>query len=921
MAEERENVHKFRKHVDLVQPVGMVGEAAADFGIRQVERSDENYLTGVHAAKRYSIPVMEAMALVAAREMAAGMKAEVDQIALSVHQAERLVRDGRVSMADLGDKRILREKLGQVERLSGFDKRRMVRFRQYAHDMLLLRHTLKSEERFGGLVGEKEKEHLGSADFFDLGSKKTNDLLKLYFRASRNDVLRSVNPAALDEKQIGRLIKTGVRNGFSAQDEAALRLVERQIRNRAVRIRVERMVNIRRRVKWLKSYALRMDETAGAGLQNAVYAAQTAKAGYAVAKFGLKTGIVAASFVGKYTGVSGLIHGLDRVRQRKTEQAIQAVKQGIRRSRPYQAAVEKRDAFRRRLDGKPAVQKFREIQKRTGERRKAAARKVNRTRAAARAAGRRVNQGLGIVFSPVRAAGRAVCFFRSGLGKVRLFCMAAAGGCVVFFLLLVVLVNAILSICRTEAETAFTYIMTEDDSFISGVTVQLQGRADGRLSEAERAISEGPEDSYVYGDRQLAGYGCPDGEGGWTVGGKVVCVDGNGSQLLLGANNIKDAVVVSYLFMDAGFDGHEVARDELILDVWQMMNPEPVLEESEIYTCQGGCETFHYSCDSQSDLAEMERLMDEGVAFFGNVEECDREPEKTGEGAGLEAVGVEVVGAEVVGVEVMVEEPGQETGGMTADTGGTGTFSCGGHSVSVCYGHRDLTVYVPVISMEEIFRSGEMPVAQGKAYQAFLQEFAGWTAENMEWAESLYQSDWFELYGTDPSAGSGGLVEMGAGQINAIRECYGGLDGTRVAVCEDAMSFVGKIPYYWGGKAVAKSYEGNSFYSTVAADYKGRDKRGLDCSGFVQWTVWRVTDVKLGSSTATITSGMEQIGAANLQPGDLGLMALPGSASNHVGIFVGYDGSGRALWCHENSSAGNVSVDATTCFRYYFRSF
>ena len=111
------------------------------------------------------------------------------------------------------------------------------------------------------------------------------------------------------------------------------------------------------------------------------------------------------------------------------------------------------------------------------------------------------------------------------------------------------------------------------------------------------------------------------------------------------------------------------------------------------------------------------------------------------------------------------------------------------------------------------------------------------------------------------------------------------------------------------------------YLPTVAADYKGRDKKGLDCSGFVQWTIWRVTGVRLGGSTATITSGMGQITAADLQPGDLGLMALPGSDSNHVGIFVGYDEAGRALWCHENSSAGNVSVDATTCFRYYYRLF
>lgn len=50
-------------------------------------------------------------------------------------------------------------------------------------------------------------------------------------------------------------------------------------------------------------------------------------------------------------------------------------------------------------------------------------------------------------------------------------------------------------------------------------------------------------------------------------------------------------------------------------------------------------------------------------------------------------------------------------------------------------------------------------------------------------------------------------------------------------------------------------------------------------------------------------------------------MAVPGTASNHVGIFVGYNEQGQALWCHENSSAGNVSVNNTTCFRYYYRLF
>ena len=207
------------------------------------------------------------------------------------------------------------------------------------------------------------------------------------------------------------------------------------------------------------------------------------------------------------------------------------------------------------------------------------------------------------------------------------------------------------------------------------------------------------------------------------------------------------------------------------------------MEESEIYTCPGGCETYHYSCDSQSDLSEIERLKADGVVFFGDLEECGQEPEETK---------AEDTEAEDTREEAAGEETEQEAKEETPGTEDAQAFSCGGHNITVCYGHRDLTVYVPVISMEEIFRSGEMPAAQGKAYQTYLQEFEGWTGENIEWAESLYQSDWHELYGVDPSAGSGGIMGMDVGQINAILEDYGDVDAVRAAVCEDAMSLWGR---------------------------------------------------------------------------------------------------------------------------------
>ena len=108
--------------------------------------------------------------------------------------------------------------------------------------------------------------------------------------------------------------------------------------------------------------------------------------------------------------------------------------------------------------------------------------------------------------------------------------------------------------------------------------------------------------------------------------------------------------------------------------------------------------------------------------------------------------------------------------------------------------------------------------------------------------------------------------------------------------------------------------------ASCTADGKGRAVAGLDCSGFVGWAYWTAFGVKPGMSTGTFTDslGLEQIGFGELQPGDIGLQAVPGAASNHIGIFLGLDENGKALWVH-CSGSGRVVVNNTNCFRLYYR--
>lgn len=80
MPESEKTVHKYRKPIDLIQPLGAVGEAMAEFGGRQVEQSDDKYSSGVQTIRKYTTPEMEAMALAAIKETIKSMKAELNQL-------------------------------------------------------------------------------------------------------------------------------------------------------------------------------------------------------------------------------------------------------------------------------------------------------------------------------------------------------------------------------------------------------------------------------------------------------------------------------------------------------------------------------------------------------------------------------------------------------------------------------------------------------------------------------------------------------------------------------------------------------------------------------------------------------------------------------------------------------------------------
>lgn len=277
--------------------------------------------------------------------------------------------------------------------------------------------------------------------------------------------------------------------------------------------------------------------------------------------------------------------------------------------------------------------------------------------------------------------------------------------------------------------------------------------------------------------------------------------------------------------------------------------------------------------------------------------------------------------------------------------------------ISVSYGYRDINIYVTILTKDDVYKAfkdgggiikykvpsnyectafedREITFEVSSSFEEMLSEFNrndGWKSKkNKEWCDELYNNDWEDIYGTDvysdstviPS-GKGALSDQ---QIKEIIENIGDVSEVRQAFVNYALSYVGQISYYWGGKPDCPGWEGNNFGSIVSEDYKGRNRKGLDCSGFISWCYWSVTGIKpSGMSTSSLVNGLHlsQISYSDIKPGDIGFISKPGAKSNHVGIFVGIDeNTGRAKWVHCAGEPRNVVVcDTTNKFSYYYRLF
>lgn len=192
------------------------------------------------------------------------------------------------------------------------------------------------------------------------------------------------------------------------------------------------------------------------------------------------------------------------------------------------------------------------------------------------------------------------------------------------------------------------------------------------------------------------------------------------------------------------------------------------------------------------------------------------------------------------------------------------------------------------------------------------------TAEDMRiaYAFTNYQSDALDVLLEELGTFGGLLGDLSIRQEDAaalLANLPADLSPERRAVIQNALTLVGKVNYFWGGKSLTLGWDsrwGTTMKVTAAGSSSTGTYRpyGMDCSGFVDWVFYNATGgsyiIGHGGGAHSQHGYCTDISWREAIPGDL--VFYPDDS--HVGIVGGRDANGSLLIIHCASGYNNVVI-------------
>ncbi len=937
VASESQSIHKF---VDAFNGIHLdryehTLKQAYDASVQQ---SDSNFSRGSAEIRKLAIPLKEAVTVCASKAAASDYRHHLNDQGKAAVKLDKAIKERSLTIESLTSMSN-KELKGKLKDL-GFtrkDRNIISKNKEFYQGMFLYRDELKTYVK-----GTKHEKHINSADFFFINKKESVKLLKLYTMHSKDDAIRNVSDwNKKSSRTIKKFLKKAEKNGVTEIGKHAIKMQDRLNNFRRRNKLASHLVNrdLRFALYKFNRRTREADDNAKLGAEKLIKTGQITYIGYRVLIGQHRCGIVALPVrVGmKVTLKMG--NALDRLcvkynllcrrsfgialSKGKTALVNKAlsvsttVKKVAKEKAKYTVKSAKK-IVKAKFQHKQSVKAIKEAQKKAA----ATAKKLAQSKAAKSAsiAARKAGMGAKIVgkasltvanygMTPIRMFRDGVGKFFSIIHKMKYILLAISMIIIAAYMLISLMFSIAQSMQNYSHLTSSTILGPEDNSVYDKV-IYLQRLLDDRKAEARMRGEGTPKTTLVAAGQSIDRYGHPetdvDGNTTWTKGYKIYYKDSAGNLMADGTNNIKDAIILAYVGEDGEWEKND-SLDDIIDNYWEYLNPaltDDNLVETDIYCCADGCEEYSYSCNDSSAYDFMNRISSEGGHIYSNVAPASSEGCKS-----------RVVQRTGIRLNSKTHLPELYTYDEVE-------HYCDGHTVNVCYGHRDVEIHLDTYFMQDAFDHDYMA-------GAIFEKLSSWGQDEIDWCNSLYDSDWYDAYGIDPMGGFGFIVEATytPEEIAAMLANID-VDETRRAIVSNAISLVGKVPYYWGGKATEfgvypfSTSAGGKVGETVSPDEKGRTLAGVDCYGFVQYCYNSTVPGLLPTSTTKGIIdqngyGLKAISAKNLQPGDIGVFYKNGSGG-HIGIFYGYDDNGSALWVHCTGMPRNNVVLSTCGFDHYY---
>ena len=177
------------------------------------------------------------------------------------------------------------------------------------------------------------------------------------------------------------------------------------------------------------------------------------------------------------------------------------------------------------------------------------------------------------------------------------------------------------------------------------------------------------------------------------------------------------------------------------------------------------------------------------------------------------------------------------------------------------------------------------------------------------------------LYGTLTNGMVPPITDAELNAFLASLDC----SGARKELMRAALSLVGKVPYFWGGKSGPgwnEAWNTPRLVTAAGSSSTGTLRPyGLDCTGFTDWVYQTALGHSLYEGSWLQWDNTYAITEAELLPGDLGFMAVPGTVPvNHTLLYAGRDAAGNQMWVHCSSGAGGVAFNSPTYVTQFRRA-